>query len=297
MTLTEIVGEESGGHRRYESKPFVLVADEIDNRFNKDNQTDDQTHMVSLGSELVISADLAASEPLIRIPVKEKKIIDITVKLLWQGEEGPRPPTMEKLTSSLKVTSEIYAQAGIRLNWNVQVSKVELPGVDLGDGLRLDHDVSQGVLDTEGLAVLNYYATPNDADVVCLFIDGQIKTGASPDDLVGGIAIEDNIESADFSELILYWSQNVSNAFKGTFLVSAEEATVVTMGHELAHILTLRHPEEEKEPFEFDDGRNVMHSPTQHVGSYLHDTKRFREFQQTRMHNSQFVENPERTET
>jgi|694.fasta_scaffold51026_3 hypothetical protein len=293
MTLTEIVGEESGSHRRYESKPFILVADENDNRFNKDNQTDDQTHMVSLGSELVISADPAASEPLIRIPIKEKKIIDVTVKLLWQGEEGPRPPTMEKLTSSLKVTSEIYAQAGIRLNWNVQVSKVELFGVNLGDGLRLDHDVSQGVLDAEGLAVLNHYATPNDADVVCLFIDGQIKTGASPDDLVGGIAIEDNIESADFSELLLYWSQNVSNAFKGTFLVSAEEATVVTMGHELAHILTLRHPEEEKEPFEFDDGRNVMHSPTQHTGSYLHDTKRFREFQQTRMHNSQFVENPE----
>lgn len=277
------------------SKPMILVADTVDNKFKNDNAQNDQTHIVALGGEVEFRIKDANGDVISTLPVKKKKAVHVQVKLLWQGSNGPTQLALDNIADDIKVAKQIYAQVGIDVTFTITAHQVNVAGVDLSDGLRVDTAQNQGSLHPEGEALLNFYATPNQADVIGLYIDGKILTGASPEGEADGIAIWDNDEVLPHSRYgTVYWDNSVSAKYKGTFLVSTRRFTKVTFSHELGHVLGLLHVGDEKVPEHRQAKRNVLTGGgSVYSGSFQDDTKRFKLFQEERMQGSQFSMNVE----
>lgn len=270
------------------SKPMILVADAFDNKFNSDNAPEDQTHIAALGSDVEFRIKEPNGDVIGKLPVREEKQVDVTLKLLWDGGDGPSQQVLDNIDADIKVAREIYAQTGIKLNFTIQAIHVDVAGVDLSDGLRLDGPSNAGELAAEGETVLNKYATPNTADIIGLYIDGSIFSGT----LTGepqGIAIWDNEEVRPHSRFpSVYWNDAVSQKYKGTFLVKGARDSKATFSHELGHVLSLLHISDEKVPENRAAPRNVLIHGASYSENYQNDNKRFREFQEDRMQNSQF---------
>jgi len=229
------------------------------------------------------------------IRVRRERTVDVAVKLLWQGNNGPSQFALDNIVDDIRVAKEIYAQVGIHPNFSVTSHQVQTPGVDLSDGLTLDTTQNSGVLHLEGEALLNAFATPLQVDVIALYISGEILTAAAPGGIASGVAIADSAEVQQHAVSPLYWSSAVSNSFKGTFLVSTGRHGKAVFAHELGHVLTLHHTNQEQDSNNWDNGptasRNVMTGgSTSYTGLYTHDSKRFRFFQEKRMQDSQFVD-------
>lgn len=273
----------------YLSKPIILVADTVDNTFKNDNAQNDQTHIAALGSKVEFRIKQANGDIVGALPVKKKKAVHVDLKLLWQGTDAPTQQSLDNITADTKIAKEIYAQVGIDVTFTISGSPVTLEGVNLLDGLNLDN---RGELLSEGEAVLNNYATPNQADVIGLYIEGGIVTNAAAG-VSNGIAIWDNQELLPHSLFPnLYWHDAVSAKYKGTFLINAARSSRATLSHELGHVLGLLHPDQEKNHRDTSapTTRNIMYGGgTSYDDSYAFDSKRFRAFQKIRIHSSQFA--------
>ncbi len=274
------------------SKPIILVADTVDNKFKNDNAQNDQTHIAALGSKVEFRIKQANGDLVGRLPVHKKKAVHVDLILLWQGGNGPTQLALDRIADDAKVTKEIYAQVGIDVTFTIGAYKVNA-SVDLSDGLTLSTLQNPGVLHPEGEAILNAFGTPNNqTDVIGLYIDGSIFSASSPGGEVQGTAFWDNAEVLPHVRYpVSYWNDTVSATYKGTFLVSTSRLSKAILGHELGHVLSLLHPNDEKVPEYRQAKRNLLNDGVSYGDSYLNDTKRLMFFQEKRMHNSQFIKN------
>jgi len=292
--VNPFTGRSSG----FVSKSIILVADTIDNKFNNTNASNDQTHIVALGSKVEFRVGKPDGSLVASLPVRNERSLHIAVKLLWQSGSEPSQDALDNISEDLKVAKEIYGQTGIDLSFTVTAHKVNLSGVDLSDGLRLDRTQSQGVLEPESKVILDAFATPNNTtDVVALYVDGELLSGATRTGRLSGIAISDHSEFSENARFGAYWDISVSRIYKGTFLLAANRNSAATFSHELGHVLMLPHLNEEKnlerrinsgENYFF---RNVMTgASTQYNKNHAKDSKRFLLHQGDRMKTSQFAE-------
>jgi hypothetical protein len=296
---TEIVFEKDPGWLGFPSlgmlsRKMILVADDRDNTFRNDNKKKDQTHIAALGSTVELRHMDPDSPTVASAPVKAKKHVNISLRILWQGANGPTQQTLDQAAKDLKVAKEIYAQAGITLNFTVTVHNTARMGIDLSDGLTIDLPGSNGTLEQEARTILEWQATPNQADVICLYMDMNQQSILSDGEGVGGIAIADHEERTHTTPF--YWDTDVSDRFMGTFFMSSRRLNAGVLAHELGHILRLLHPGDELPLYQGElelAVRNVMISPMKYDDNPYFSSKRFRQYQEENMHGSRFVDDPE----
>jgi len=95
----------------YVSKPMILVADVYDNAFKNDNATNDQTHIVELGSEVEVRVGNATAPVALSAAVSPKEEIDVKVILLYQTPDGIPVELLEKSRDDMAIAHEIFTQA------------------------------------------------------------------------------------------------------------------------------------------------------------------------------------------
>jgi len=156
-----------------------------------------------------------------------------------------------------------------------------VPGVDFGDGLLVDEQESLGHLEPEAEALMNAWVPEERTEIVCLYIDASIDFhGGSPQ----GFAIPKTEEFAQFATYGAYWSGTVSQRFSGTCIMSANRTNASAMSHEIGHLLSLPHLEEEKPEYrEFGRTENVMRESGPSYSFSTAGPKRFKAFQTERM--------------
>jgi hypothetical protein len=275
---------------------MILVSDTVDNKFNNDNQDDDQTHVVTLGSNMEIRYKSTTGDLVGNLPIKKMKTVNLDVKVLWQGD-GVDPPLdfVNQVKGDIKVAREIYAQVGVYLNVSLNHYKISDPDIDFSDGLLLETTEYAGSLRPEGQKLLNQYARvqqPSQNDVVCLYLKSTIFSRSTIPETIGGIAIPDNSE---WRVLVpnspLHWDDDVSTAYNGTFLVAGSNSYLkkATLAHELGHCLNLLHTNQEVDSECINSTRDVMTGGSLSYLLQLNDSKRMQKFQQTRIHQNKFA--------
>lgn len=293
--LLELDESPYGSSDGFVSKPIILVADSVDNKFKNENAQNDQTHIAALGSEVEFRLKIPGDAANLSLPVRKKKTVHVDLILLWQGGTGPSQFALDNMADDIKTAKEIYAQVGIQVTFTTGAYQVDA-SVDLSDGLTLDTIQSQVTLHPEGEAILNAFGTPNNqTDVVGLYVDGNIYTKSIPNGEVNGIAFWDQDEVKPYVENpIFYFDDSIYQKYKGTFFVKVTRSNKAVLAHELGHVLGLLHPDEEKELDHQKAKRNLLEGGgISYTGSYKTDHKRFMLFQQERMHSSQFMKNPQ----
>lgn len=277
-----------------QSEPMILVADTVDNTFNNNNQDNDHTHIVALGSSLEIRHKTATGMLIGKLPVRKTKTVNLDVKVLWQGSGDICPPDFwNQAKDDIKVAQEIYAQAGVYLNVSMHPYKIMDPAINFSDGLLLESAEQPGALQSEGQALLSQYTrVPGQNDVVCLYLQSSIFARTTIPNIIGGIAIADNAERRIlFPTLPVYWHDSVSTAYNGTFLVAGlnPDLTRPTLAHELGHCLNLLHTNQDVDSHCIDDPHNIMTGKViYYLGAYS-DSKRMQDFQQMRIYLNKYM--------
>ena len=296
------------------SKAMIMTSDSVDNKFNNKNLLNDQTHVASLGSNVIFRIKKSDGDVIITKPVNKRKTVSVNVKLLNHGPNAPLG-SVDKISTQMNVAREIFSQSGLEVKYDFSIvdidQEIEYPflnvfdKVDLTDFFTLNDENTPGSLHTEAKFVLSQLATPNDTtDVVCLFVPELIHYAANGIDKkpAWGYAISDNDEIIPFfpsSDPNLYWEKEVSDLYKGTLLVSLQTGNPSTLAHELGHVLTLNHIDQVFD--EIDENRNhgssakrnFMKNPSFYTYDHESDFKRMAPFQQIRVLKSQFVSDPE----
>ncbi len=227
VLLTKHLGAPNLGIRSdgFLSKEMILVADEEDNKFTGDNIQNDQTHIVALEGDVEFRISEPTGDMVATLPVKKKGTINVKSYIVSSNGQI-QMDLLERAWNDIQVANEIYAQIGLKVNADIEFVSAPI-GVDLNDGLTLSAlPNSVTTLGSEGLALLETLATPdNQTDVVGIYVDAVIHTDIVFSGRVDGIAFP-------------FGWQNAGD-FKRTFLVTLDNDryNVGALPHELGHIL------------------------------------------------------------
>lgn len=248
------------------SKPMILVSDAVDNTFQNANAADDQTHIASLGSTVLIRSRESDGEIVFQRPVQSRASVQVHSVIVTPNGALDEDLLLVAL-DDIEQAREIYSQVGVDLFGTVEFASVP-SGVDLSDGLLLDTTTTLGQLSAEALSLLDVFATPsNQNDIRCVYVASEISTGQTASGAARGMAFP------------FGWAN--ASSFQRTFLVSLESYEKTVWSHELGHILLDGEGGHPSRP------GNLMRATANYssdAGSYSTNTRRLTEEQESMMY-------------
>ncbi len=221
------------------SDEMLLVSDDEDDDHPIDNvaddATNDRTHKIQLGGNLVIDSIKIGDKPWQAVgkktPVCVVKTVDVKFVIMRDkpaatGGQPLVPPAT--VAEYVRITKERYSQVGVKIVDQVVV-KDPPAGVDLIDGLTVQATPTEDTISTEARKLIEGSGTVGAADIHIFYVnDIAYSAGLRP----AGLAFAD-FALAESEDKYTY------NAFVSTLKTSRSipYGGIVT-AHELGHLLT-----------------------------------------------------------
>lgn len=215
----------------FKSKAQILTSDDVDDNFKvngiKDDQKNDQTHKVALGSQVKVDYNGGELTAEAEVPIKKTVEIDLIILRDKPENEGGKPVIgVKEVEKDFAIAQERYAQLGIELKMKGGEPRIVDPPKDLS--LKGDEQDMAKIMTDLGTS------DPNDLQI---FYVNKLNPGGldAKNGVSGGISItrqfiEEGIaEDPNLAESVRYINNSFINAnFKKEF----------TLAHELGHLLT-----------------------------------------------------------
>ncbi|MEZ5405506.1 MAG: hypothetical protein R3F23_04815 [Verrucomicrobiia bacterium] len=229
---TEIeLTESPKGSGIFKSQAQILTGDEVDDNLKvngiEDDQKNDQTHKVALGSQVKVGYNGGELTAEAKVPIKKTVEIDLIILRDKPENEGGKPVIDKKeVEKDFAIAQERYAQLGIELKMKGGEPRI----VDPPEGLSVKGDENDLARIMTDLGT----SDPNDLEV---FYVNNLNPGGlnTANGVSGGVSINKRFiekgiaEDPNLSGSVRYINNSFINVnFKKEF----------TLAHELGHLLT-----------------------------------------------------------
>jgi len=258
----------------FESKSIMLVSDDVDDDHEVDGVGDDlindRTHKIALGGTVEVSYAEFGAEPADTATVEVKKEVHVEIVILRDQPAfaGGVPVTAQaEVEDEWQVVAERYAQVGVHVTWAINI--VDPPAaINFADGIHAMSAADHQKVSTEMKELIDTHGTnANTDDIHAFYVETLHST---PGKNVNGVAIADF--AFDESE-----EPYINN------IIFDNSRSILTAPHELGHILTDAGHEA--------DSFNIMYAAPAAQNTVV-AKKRWFEFQEQSIHNSNLVTDP-----
>ena len=258
------------------SKSLLLVADDVDDDHPVDSIDDDakndRTHKVQLGGNVKIARIIVNGtgyDANFKTPVPAEKTVEVKV---WAQNGGGVPAfASAEMQAALRIAKERFAQVATKLKFIDKGLIVEPTGVNLSDGLNVNHAVENGLLVQEEYDFVGGLATKSLDDIEMFVID-QFNSGTGQSSTLPGIAYALTPPGATDEKVL---------KMKGNVVISWKNRNPFTIPHEIGHIL-LETPGHESDFFELMRGTTIGIP----ASALLQATKRLKLSEEIKIHAS-----------
>ncbi|MBI4738682.1 hypothetical protein HY772_03840 [Candidatus Woesearchaeota archaeon] len=276
----------------FESLSQMLMSDTVDDGHPADgitdNDTNDRTHLVSIGqppngsergSNVKIEYEPVSGIQLyngISVPMHSKtKTVHVDIVILRETAGGAPVITQANVENQWNIAVERYAQVSVTLTYSISIQDPPT-GVNLNDGISATAWTNDRLVNQELRNLINGLGTGNNNTDFHAFYVNELywRWGPNPPpgqdaDPLYGVAIAD------------YWFDESEEGYLYNIIIDRSTIPnnkLFTVPHELAHCLA--------DTFHHTDEWNILYTPTS-TSNTVTSTKRFDETQGGRVYDNQ----------